>query len=123
MTRPVKSGVVYLLSISGTIWSAAATPEEHGDKLLIPLEKWPIFMTTFLSLFGISIYPPSFQRSEMLIISDEENWDRSRAMNAITTMVTRPTKIPCLSEIFPFFSVFQQQDEMKHTAEQITEQG
>lgn len=35
---------------------------EHGDKLLIPIERWPVFMTTFLSLFGISIYPPTFQR-------------------------------------------------------------
>lgn len=35
---------------------------ELPERVLIPVEYWPVYMTSFLSLFGISIYPPSFQR-------------------------------------------------------------
>lgn len=59
------AGGIILGKVEGTLdWSGMmrTMAEKHGDKLLIPLEKWPIFMTTFLSLFGISVYPPSFQR-------------------------------------------------------------
>ena len=59
------AGGVILGKVEGTLdWTnlMQTMADKYGDRLLIPIEKWPIFMTTFLSLFGISIYPPSFQR-------------------------------------------------------------
>ena len=59
------AGSTILGKVNGTLdWSNVmhTMAAEHGDKLLIPIERWPVFMTTFLSLFGISIYPPTFQR-------------------------------------------------------------
>ncbi len=58
-------GAVVLGEVTGTLdWSVLMTrvAEEVPEKLLIPLEYWPLYMTTFMSLFGISIYPPSFVR-------------------------------------------------------------
>ncbi len=58
-------GAVVLGEVTGTLnWTALMTrvATELPEKLLIPVEYWPVYMTSFLSLFGISIYPPSFQR-------------------------------------------------------------
>lgn len=59
------AGAVVLGNVTGTLnWTVLMqrVATELPDKLLIPVEYWPVYMTTFLSLFGISIYPPSFQR-------------------------------------------------------------
>ncbi len=59
------AGGVILGKVNGNLnWSNVmhAMATEYADRLIVPVEKWPIFMTTFLSLFGISIFPPSFQR-------------------------------------------------------------
>ncbi|MBU5626566.1 sodium:solute symporter family protein [Oscillibacter sp. MSJ-2] len=59
------AGGVILIRTSGALsWGglmqtmAARFPE----KVMVPMEYWPTYMTSFISLFGISIYPPSFQR-------------------------------------------------------------
>lgn len=58
-------GAVVLGKATGTLdWSVLMTKiaQEVPEKLIIPIEYWPTYMTTFMSLFGISIYPPSFIR-------------------------------------------------------------
>lgn len=59
------AGGTVLGAVSGTLdWSYVMQRmvAEYPEKLLIPLDYWPLYMTSFISLFGISIYPPSFQR-------------------------------------------------------------
>ncbi|MFY9177657.1 MAG: sodium:solute symporter family protein [Caldicoprobacterales bacterium] len=58
-------GGVVLGKVTGTLdWSVLMNrvAQEVPEKLIIPVEYWPTYMTTFMSLFGISIYPPSFIR-------------------------------------------------------------
>ena len=59
------AGGVILVRTSGTMnWSnlMQTIATQYPEKVLIPEEYWPTYMTSFISLFGISIYPPSFQR-------------------------------------------------------------
>ena len=59
------AGGVVLVRTSGTMsWNnlMQTMATQFPEKVLIPVEYWPTYMTSFISLFGISIYPPSFQR-------------------------------------------------------------
>lgn len=59
------AGGVVLVRTSGSLnWSGLMTAmaEQYPERVMIPAEYWPTYMTSFISLFGISIYPPSFQR-------------------------------------------------------------
>lgn len=59
------AGGVVLVRTSGTMsWNnlMQSMATQFPEKVLIPVEYWPTYMTSFISLFGISIYPPSFQR-------------------------------------------------------------
>jgi len=59
------AGGVVLVRTSGSLnWSGLmqTMATEFPEKVMIPVEYWPTYMTSFISLFGISIYPPSFQR-------------------------------------------------------------
>ena len=59
------AGGVVLVRTSGTMsWNnlMQTMATQFPEKVLIPVEYWPTYMTCFISLFGISIYPPSFQR-------------------------------------------------------------
>ena len=59
------AGGVILVRTSGSMsWSNLMNTmaTQFPDKVMIPAEYWPTYMTSFISLFGISIYPPSFQR-------------------------------------------------------------
>jgi len=59
------AGGVILIRTSGSMsWSnlMQAMVTQYPEKVMIPVEYWPTYMTSFISLFGISIYPPSFQR-------------------------------------------------------------
>ena len=59
------AGGVILLRTSGSMdWSdlMQVIATEFPEKVMIPAEYWPTYMTSFISLFGVSIYPPSFQR-------------------------------------------------------------
>ena len=59
------AGGVVLVGTSGTMsWNnlMQTMATQFPEKVLIPVEYWPTYMTSFISLFGISIYPPSFQR-------------------------------------------------------------
>ena len=59
------AGGVVLVRTSGTMsWNTLmqTMATQFPEKVLIPVEYWPTYMTSFISLFGISIYPPSFQR-------------------------------------------------------------
>ena len=59
------AGGVILVRTSGTMsWNnlMQTMATQFPEKVLIPVEYWPTYMTSFISLFGISIYPPSFQR-------------------------------------------------------------
>ena len=59
------AGGTILGAVTGTLdWSVLMNRmvTELPERVLIPVEYWPVYMTSFLSLFGISIYPPSFQR-------------------------------------------------------------
>lgn len=59
------AGGTILGAVTGTLdWSVLMNrvATELPERVLIPVEYWPVYMTSFLSLFGISIYPPSFQR-------------------------------------------------------------
>ncbi len=59
------AGGVVLVRTSGSMnWTALmqTMATDFPEKVLIPVEYWPTYMTSFISLFGISIYPPSFQR-------------------------------------------------------------
>lgn len=58
-------GLVVLGSVFGTLdWSVLMQriASERPELVTIPLGYWPAYMTLFLSLFGISIYPPTFAR-------------------------------------------------------------
>ena len=59
------AGGVVLVRTSGTMsWNnlMQTMATQFPEKVLIPVEYWLTYMTSFISLFGISIYPPSFQR-------------------------------------------------------------
>lgn len=59
------AGGVILVRTSGSMnWSnlMQTMATQFPEKVIIPVEYWPTYMTSFISLFGISIYPPSFQR-------------------------------------------------------------
>ena len=59
------AGGVVLVRTSGTMsWNnlMQTMATQFPEKVLIPVEYWPTYMTSFISLFGISFYPPSFQR-------------------------------------------------------------
>lgn len=59
------AGGVVLMRTSGSLdWSGLMRTmvTEYPERMLVPVEYWPTYMTSFISLFGISIYPPSFQR-------------------------------------------------------------
>lgn len=59
------AGGVILIRTSGTLsWGGLMRPWQPSfpEKVMVPMEYWPTYMTSFISLFGISIYPPSFQR-------------------------------------------------------------
>ena len=59
------AGGVILGEVTGTLnWTYVMerVATELPDRVMIPVEYWPIYMTSFISLFGVSIYPPSFQR-------------------------------------------------------------
>ena len=59
------AGGVILMRTSGTMsWNnlMQTMATQFPEKVIIPVEYWPTYMTSFISLFGISIYPPSFQR-------------------------------------------------------------
>jgi SSS family solute:Na+ symporter len=59
------AGGVVLVRTSGSMsWNnlMQTMATQFPEKVLIPVEYWPTYMTSFISLFGISIYPPSFQR-------------------------------------------------------------
>ena len=59
------AGGVVRVRTSGTMsWNnlMQTMATQFPEKVLIPVEYWPTYMTSFISLFGISIYPPSFQR-------------------------------------------------------------
>lgn len=59
------AGGVILVRTSGSLsWSGLmkTMAEQYSERVMIPVEYWPTYMTSFISLFGISIYPPSFQR-------------------------------------------------------------
>ena len=59
------AGGVILVRTSGSLsWSSLMQTmvEQYPERVMIPVEYWPTYMTSFISLFGISIYPPSFQR-------------------------------------------------------------
>ena len=59
------AGGMVLVRTSGSMnWSGLmqTMATEFPEKVMIPAEYWPTYMTSFISLFGISIYPPSFQR-------------------------------------------------------------
>jgi SSS family solute:Na+ symporter len=60
----IAGGVVLLKVTGGLDWTGLmqTIAEKFPNKVLIPIEYWPTYMTSFISLFGISIYPPSFQR-------------------------------------------------------------
>ena len=59
------AGGVILIRTSGTLsWGGLmqTMATQFPEKVMVPMEYWPTYMTSFISLFGISIYPPSFQR-------------------------------------------------------------
>jgi len=59
------SGGVILGATTGNLdWSYLMNrvATELPSRVMIPIDYWPIYMTSFISLFGVSIFPPSFQR-------------------------------------------------------------
>ena len=60
----IAGGVVLMKTTGSMDWSTLmrTVATDFSDRVLIPAEYWPTYMTSFISLFGISIYPPSFQR-------------------------------------------------------------
>lgn len=59
------AGGVILMRTRGTLdWTGLmqTMATQFPEKVMVPLEYWPTYMTSFISLFGVSIYPPSFQR-------------------------------------------------------------
>lgn len=60
----IAGGVILLRTTGSMSWSGLmqTIATQFPEKVMIPIEYWPTYMTSFISLFGISIYPPSFQR-------------------------------------------------------------
>jgi len=60
----IAGGVVLVRTGGSMSWNnlMQTMATEFPEKVMVPLEYWPTYMTSFISLFGISIYPPSFQR-------------------------------------------------------------
>ncbi len=60
----IAGGVILLRTTGSLDWTSLmqTMATNYSDRVLIPAEYWPTYMTSFISLFGISIYPPSFQR-------------------------------------------------------------
>ena len=60
----IAGGVILMRTTGGMDWRPLmeAVATQYPDRVLVPVEYWPTYMTSFISLFGISIYPPSFQR-------------------------------------------------------------